>query len=87
MQEMWVRSLGWEDPLGGGNGYLLLYPCLENSMEPIDQQSMDSKRDIVTQRVTEHAQSIPMASYSAASRALEIISKSPWPLTDPEWAT
>ena len=53
-QEMQVRSLGWEDPLGEGNGYLLLYSCLENSMEPGEQQSMDSKR-VRHDWVTEHA--------------------------------
>ena len=31
---MWVQSLGWEDPSPGeGNGNLLQYSCLENSME------------------------------------------------------
>ena len=38
MQEMWVQSLGQEDPPGVGNGSvgngnLLQYYCLENSME------------------------------------------------------
>ena len=35
MQEMWVRSLGWEDPLekGGRHGYLLQCSCLKNSMD------------------------------------------------------
>ena len=27
-----VQSLGWEDSPGEGNGYLLQYSCLENSM-------------------------------------------------------
>ena len=27
-----VQSLGWEDPLEKGNGYLFQYFCLENSM-------------------------------------------------------
>ena len=31
IQETWVRSLGWEDPLGGGHGNPLQYSCLENS--------------------------------------------------------
>ena len=31
MRETWVRSLGWEDPLGNGNP--LQYSCLENSMD------------------------------------------------------
>ena len=30
MRETWVRSLGWEDPLGGRNGNPLQYSCLEN---------------------------------------------------------
>ena len=31
MREIWVRSLGQEDP-GEGNGYPFQYSCLENSM-------------------------------------------------------
>ena len=30
MKETWVRSLGWEDSPGEGNGNLLQYSCLEN---------------------------------------------------------
>ena len=33
MQEIWVRSLGQEDPLKEGNGNLLQDSCLENSMD------------------------------------------------------
>ena len=33
MQETWVRSLGWEDPPGEGNGNLFQYSCLENPMD------------------------------------------------------
>ena len=33
MQETWVRSLHWEDPLGDGNGYLLQYSYRENLMD------------------------------------------------------
>ena len=33
MQEMWVQSLGWEDPPGEGNDSLLQYSCLENLMD------------------------------------------------------
>ena len=33
MQETWVWSLGWEDPLEKKNGNLLQYSCLENSMD------------------------------------------------------
>ena len=35
MQETWVRSLGWEDPLEKGKGYSLQYCGLENSMDCI----------------------------------------------------
>ena len=31
MQETWVRSLGWEDPLEKGKGYPLQYSGLEDS--------------------------------------------------------
>ena len=31
IQDTWVRSQGWEDPLEG-NGYPLQDSCLENSM-------------------------------------------------------
>ena len=30
MQETWVKSLGWEDTPGGGQGHPLQYSCLEN---------------------------------------------------------
>ena len=30
MQEVWVRSLGWEDSPGGGHDNPLQYSCLEN---------------------------------------------------------
>jgi len=33
MRETWVRSLGWEDSLGEGNGNPLQYSCLENPMD------------------------------------------------------
>ena len=32
MWETWVPTRGWEDPPGEGNGYLLQYSGLENSM-------------------------------------------------------
>ena len=38
MQETWVRSLGWEDPLEGGHGNLLQYSFLEN---PHGQKSLE----------------------------------------------
>ena len=33
MQETWVLSLDWENPLDEGKGYPLQYPSLENSMD------------------------------------------------------
>ena len=33
MQETWVRSLGWEDPLEKEQGYPLQYSGLENSRD------------------------------------------------------
>ena len=33
MQETWVLSLGWEDPLEKGKANPLQYFCLENSMD------------------------------------------------------
>ena len=33
MPETWIWSRGWEDNAGKGNGYPLLYSCLENPMD------------------------------------------------------
>ena len=33
IQETWVRSLGWEDPLEEENGYTLQYSCPEKPMD------------------------------------------------------
>ena len=33
MRETWVRSLGWKDSPGEGNGNPLQYSCLENPMD------------------------------------------------------
>ena len=33
MQETWVQSLGWEDPLEKGTGYTLQCSVLENAMD------------------------------------------------------
>ena len=33
IQEMWVQSLGWEDPLEKEMATPLQYSCLENSMD------------------------------------------------------
>ena len=35
MQETWIQSRGWEDPLEKGTGYTLQYSSLENSMDCI----------------------------------------------------
>ena len=35
MQETWVQSLSWEDPLEKGKGYPLQHSDLENSMDCI----------------------------------------------------
>ena len=50
MQQTWVRSLGWEDSPGEGNGNTLQYSCLENSVDrgawggysPWDRKESDS---------------------------------------------
>ena len=36
MKKTWVRSLGWEDSPGEGNGNPLQYSCLEN---PTDRRN------------------------------------------------
>ena len=40
MQETEVRSLGWEDSPGEGNGNPLQYSCLENPMDGGAQQAI-----------------------------------------------
>ena len=40
MQETEVRSLGWEDSHGEGNGNPLQYSCLENPMDGGAQQAI-----------------------------------------------
>ena len=35
MQETWIQSWGWEDPLEKGTGYTLQYSSLKNSMDSI----------------------------------------------------
>ena len=35
MREIWVQTLGWEDPLEKGKDYPLQYSGLENSMDCI----------------------------------------------------
>ena len=41
--ETWIRSLGWEDPPGEGNGSPLQYSCLENPLTE-DPGSLESVR-------------------------------------------
>ena len=36
IQEIWVLSLGWEDPLEEENGNPLQYSCLKN---PVDREA------------------------------------------------
>ena len=44
MQEMQVRSLGWEDSPGGGNGNPPLYSCLRNPVDRGAGQSVGSQK-------------------------------------------
>ena len=39
MQETWVQSLGWENPLEGGHGNPFQYSYLENPMDRGDWQA------------------------------------------------
>ena len=48
MQETYVQSLGWEDPLEKGNGNPLQYSCLEN---PIDGEAWQATESDRTQRL------------------------------------
>ena len=50
MQGTQVQSLGWEDPLGEGNGYPLQYSCLEN---PMDRRSWRATVHGVTKSLTQ----------------------------------
>ena len=40
IQEMWVQSLDWEDPLEEENGTPLQYSCLKNPMDRGAWQAM-----------------------------------------------
>ena len=50
MKEIWVQSLGWENPLEGGHGNPLQYSCLENphrqrslaGYSPLDFKELDT---------------------------------------------
>ena len=50
VQEMWVWSLGWEDPLEEGNGYPLQYSGLENPMDCVLHWSC--KESDITERLS-----------------------------------
>ena len=39
IQEIWVRSMGWDDAPGEGNGYPLQYSGLEKSMDCIESNA------------------------------------------------
>ena len=56
MQETWVRSLGWEDSPGEGNGYPLQYSGLENSMDRslVGYSSWGCRESDTTERLIEH---------------------------------
>ena len=49
MREIWVRSLGWEDPLEEGMTTPLQYSCLEN---PMDRGAWRAAPDRVAQTQT-----------------------------------
>ena len=57
VQETWVQSLGWEDPLEEEKGYPLQYSCLEN---PHGQRSLAGcsswgrKESDMTERLSTH---------------------------------
>ena len=69
MQETWVRSLGWEDPLGKGKGYPLKYSGLENAMDysPWGHKELDTTEPFHFQGSLGQGLSVkPVSSYSAA---------------------
>ena len=51
MQEILVRSLGWEDALEKGKGYPLQYSGLENSMDGM-YSPWGSKESDMTERLS-----------------------------------
>ena len=79
MQEIWVRSLGWKDPLGAGNGNPLQYSCLEN---PHGQRSLvgyrawGHKQSDMTERLTlslfQHFQLVLIQSYEIDASVVKI---------------
>ena len=50
MQETWVRSQGWEDPLQMDSGNLLWHSCLEN---PVDRGAWQATVHRVTKSRTQ----------------------------------
>ena len=59
MQKIWVRSLGWEDPPGEGNGSPLQYSCWEiawteglGGLQPMGSRKSQTQRS--THRHTYH---------------------------------
>ena len=62
MQGMWVRSLGWEDPLEKEMANPLQYSCLENSVDRGAWQATvarDPKELDTPERLSAHAHSHP----------------------------
>ena len=55
MQVMRVRSLGWGDPLGEGNGNPLQYSCLENLMDRGAWKTAVHRVAELVRHKTEHA--------------------------------
>ena len=53
IQEIWVLSLGWEDPLEEENGNPLKYSCLKN---PVDREAWQATVHGVTKEldITKH---------------------------------
>ena len=59
VQETWVRSLGWEEPLEGGHSNPLQYSCLENpywqwrlaGLSPWDHKESDTTEQLSTHSV------------------------------------
>ena len=52
MQETWVQSVGWEDPLEGGHGNPLQYSCLKNPGGPTSLVGYSPWGRIETERLS-----------------------------------
>ena len=72
MRETWVRSLGWEDPLGEGKGYPLQHSGLENSM---DYSPWGRKESDTTERLSLH---VPLSFICNQGWKATALSKAPW---------